>query len=177
MNFDNEDYHRKVLPLLFTNMKTLKEIKEAHQHFIDSIPIHLSKTKELLGITQLTYDLDEIDSVQKLYEANFRNPEKIGLSKFEIDQLFEAYFGTAYMWHFGGKWVLETHKSAEAYGKSCIEEYGGKGFIWVSLPITNWHFAIETNQLDESFRNLFERRINYFKLSPEYVLEPVRNLN
>jgi hypothetical protein len=158
-------------------MKSIKEIKEAHQLFIDNIPSYLSKLKEILQIYPLTYELDELDCVQHFYESNYKNPEKSGLTKFELDAIFEAYFGTAFQWHFGGKWELETSKSAEAYGLSCIVEYGGKGNVWVAIPIWNWHYIIETNQLDEPIKNIFERKINYFKISTEFILEPVRNFN
>lgn len=139
--------------------------------------MYLSKLKEILNIPQLSYEFDELDRIEAFYRSNFKNPEKIGITKFEIDSIFEAYFGTAMMWYFGGKWELETSKSAEAYGLSCIIEHTGKGNVWVALPISDWHFFIETNQLDEPIRNIFSRKVNYFNIRKEFILEPVRNLN
>ena len=156
-------------------MKTLKELRADHNEFLNKIPDYLKQLKGKLNINQLSFSLEELDKVELYYTENYKNPEKEGLTKFELDKLFEAYYGTAFLWYFGGEWVLETSKAYFTYGLTCIEKYGGKGYGWISFSIRDTHYVIETNQTEEPYSKEFERRINYFNRQTKFVLEPVRD--
>jgi hypothetical protein len=156
-------------------MKTLNEIKSDFKHFRESIPDYLRTVRNVLRLDALEFSLKEIDMVEQWYTTYHKKPSEIGMTKYELDNLCIAYFGVAYLWHFGGEWELETSKFGD-YGAYQIVKYGGKGYHWVARTPKNWLFFIETNQAEERIATIFENRINYFKKRPEYVLKPVRNI-
>ncbi len=158
-------------------MKTLKEIKKEHAEFIDSIPENIKKLKNVLQKHEFLYDPEEVDEVHFFFEKYFNQLHKLDLNQREFENMIMAYFGTAWLWHFGGKWTLETSKSSIQYGRSCLIEYGGKNANnWISVSPLGWLILIKKNDFDESMGDFFRRKINFFKKRTEYILEPVRNI-
>ncbi len=157
-------------------MKPLKEIKKEYKEFMDSIPDNIKKLKSFLGKDLFHYTLDEINRVQMFYEENYKTPHKLNLSEEDMDKMLAAYFGTAHLWHFFWNWCLETNKSADKYGVACIEKYGGKNYPSIRISPFDWVHIIKTNQLEEPLNKMYERSINYHKKRPEFILEPMRNI-
>lgn len=158
-------------------MKTVKEIKAEYNTFIENIPLYINKLKTILGVGKLTYTPEEIDEVHQFYEKNIFSPEKINCTEKELDDIVNAYIGTAYLWHFGGEWVLETYKNSEHYGQACIEKYGGEGYTWVSVSPEDWIFFIKTKQMGgDTLGNMFRKWINFFNINPPKNLNPKRDI-
>ncbi|MFT3794151.1 hypothetical protein [Flavobacterium sp.] len=155
-------------------MKKLPQLKEEYQQFLDNIPQYISEVKTILGKDTLSYSSDEVNEVQFYYHRNYAKLDEIGLD--DLRKRVKAYFGTAWLWHFGGKWRLETHKGYDTYGAICIEEYGGTNYPWVAMDIQHWLNAVERGDLMENLGDSFARQQRYQNLSPEYVLTPVRNI-
>ena len=155
--------------------KKLSEIKRDFKNFIDSIPEYMRILKNILKLDTLKFSLEEIEMVEQFYTKHHKKPEKVELTKVEIDTICTAYLGEAFLWYFGGEWDLETSKAGD-FGAFQIVRHGGEGYHWVALTPKNWLFFIETKQSERPLSNIFENRINYFKNSPEFVLKPVRNL-
>lgn len=155
-------------------MKTKNELKSEFQYFISKIPYCINKIKNILNVKELSFQPDEIDILQNYYKENYLKHENEGLVFFK--QIFKVYFGTAWLWHFGGEWYMEEHNTADQYGKICIQKYGGSNYSWVSLNIEDWLDAIEENVLEESLGKSFHKNINFFKSQPQYILAPKRDI-
>lgn len=156
-------------------MKTKKEITQEFNAFIESIPNQLDLLKKYLYKDTLTFAKDEIDLVQKWYKRYHRKRrlKRVGLTKEGIDLMCTAYLGTAFLWHFGGKWELETSKSGP-YGDFQLVEYGGEGYTWVAITPRNWLRSVETKQNLGLISEIFDSYISTFEQRPEYQLKPVR---
>lgn len=158
-------------------MKKLSEIKKEYNEFIEKIPDYITHVKKVLQTEKLNYAPDEIEKFQAFYERSYKAPSDIGLTKEKLENIFTAYIGTAWLWHFGGKWKIETNKKSEDYGFACIVEYGGEGYIWVAFAPLKWAiYGIELNQLQEPIKDSFLRTMDFYKNNPNFVLEPVRNI-
>lgn len=155
-------------------MKTLQEIKSEFKLFINSIPTNLELLKNRLQIEQLQYSVEEIDQVENWYRQNHRKPANKELTLAEIDTLIQVYIGTAFLWHFGGRWEVETSKSGY-YGKFQIIEYGGEGYGWVAFVPSNLSHLIRTGQMDDKIADYFRDRVDYFERHKEFKLNQIRN--
>ena len=130
-------------------MKTTKEIKADYLAFIDGIPDHLETMERLMELSETTYSYEEIDSVRDFYAANFKSPEKKGVSRDELSAAFCAYAGEAFMHHCRGDWDLSKLKSDEAYGSAIILGWGKAGKPHARISPSVWKSQIEKGQLRE----------------------------
>ncbi|HOY42213.1 MAG TPA: hypothetical protein PLX60_10140 [Chitinophagales bacterium] len=157
--------------------KKRKEIEEYYKNFVANIPNYIVKLKSILKKDAFNYSFDEISEVEKFYEFNFNKPSNFNLSKEELDNIVASYLGTAFMWHFGGNWCLDLDKKSTSYGLAMLENYGGKDYDWIYVTPFSWIWYIESNQLEnESIAQMFERWIVYHKKNPQFIIEPVRNI-
>ena len=141
---------------------------DSREELMDGLKKHLK-----LDIFQ--YSNKEIDLVQQFFEKHFEEPAHINMNSKELNDTCGAYFGTAFLWHFGGKWQMNSDKSHDDFGLPQIVEYRGKGFIWIPFTPFDWLYFIESEQLDERIVAMFRRWHNYHANHPEYKLTPVRN--
>lgn len=127
--------------------KTIKEIKQEYQKFLDNIPNNLEIIRNLLKIDILTYNFDEIQRTYKLYFDNFKNPEKIGLSYLELEQMIYTYWGEAFIHYNGGEWALNLSKTDKAFGTPTIEKWGGEDYPWSRISPKVWRIRLENGIL------------------------------
>lgn len=69
--------------------KTLRDYKKDFAAFVESIPENLEKARKLLGLETLTYSYEEVDRMKDIYENNYKNPKKLGLSHDELAAIFD----------------------------------------------------------------------------------------
>ena len=155
---------------------TVPEAKLKFQQFIDGIPACIATVKKLLNKETLTYEVEEVKAFEELYERYFRNPALIGLERTYFNHVFEVYIGTAYLWHFGGRWYIDLNKKYDNFGRIYLIEYGGKDYTWVGIGIEGWRESVE-EEPGFGIHKIIENNINYFLQSPEYTLEPTRTIN
>lgn len=158
-------------------MITAAEAKSRFNQFMDGIPECIATVKKLLNKETLTYTVEEVKEFEELYLGSYKNPELLGLEKAYFSQVFESYVGTAFLWHFGGKWFLDLDKRYTSFGRIYLIEYGGKGEDWVAISVEDWREIVEEDGIERGIHKVIESNIRYFSLSPEYTLEPVRTIN
>lgn len=154
----------------------LRELRKSYQAFIDTMPDEMQKLKSFINKEKLTYHPDEIDVVEAFYRKYIFETEKINLTEEALDKMVSTYFGLAYLWHFGGEWFLETHKSVEKYGLPCICNYGGKDYVSIGIPPSDWTYGLKSDQFDKPLSDMFRGSIEYFKNNPQHVFETVRDI-
>jgi hypothetical protein len=158
-------------------MITTAEAKLKFQQFIDGIPECIATAKKLLGKETLTYEVEEIEAFQTIYERHFKTPEQLGLEKSYFERVFESYVGTAYLWHFGGKWVVDLNKKYTSFGRFYIDESCGMGPDSVSTSIEDWRTTIEDMDGNRKAAEIIGNMLYFHSVSQEYVLVPVRTIN
>lgn len=136
-------------------MKTLKELKEEYQGFVDNIPAYLERIKQLIGLEFITYSFDEIDRVKEFYQSHYKNPEELGITYDELVHLFYAYIGEAFIFYHKGNWELSKMKNDEAYGTPIILNWGDDGESHARISPYVWRILIERNK----FRGLLSDTI------------------
>ncbi len=122
-------------------MISAKELKAEYIVFIENIPHHLEKIRQIMNLDKLTYSFVEIDQFKLLYELNYKTPEKLGLTYEDLVSLFYAYIGEAFMFYHGGNWKFSKMKSDEAFGTPIILNWGNDGephgrispWVWKTL--------------------------------------------
>lgn len=124
-------------------MKTAKELKEVYNAFVDNIPNHLVKLKQLMKLEKITYSFTEIDELRLFYENNYKTPEQLGIAYEEFVHLFYAYVGEAFMSYHGGNWELSKMKNDEAYGTPIILNWGNDGEPHARISPWVWKTLIE----------------------------------
>lgn len=130
--------------------KTLRDFRKEYNSFIDNIDTYLCHAKDFLNQDELTLSIDEISQFVKNFHQTYFELNKEPLNK-EIENIFIAYMGEAFIKHKGGKWSLETYKRDKAYGDAVIIDWE-KDAIRVSTKswlkrIQKWgykEFTIET---------------------------------
>lgn len=151
-------------------MKTLKELKVEYESFIRSIPDLLNLVEQNILNAKVSFSLDEIEKVQKYYEANHLNPD-IDLEN--LKKCFYAYVGEAFINYFGGNWDLSVLKKDEAYGTPTIVNWGPDDYLgpgtgkypWSSISPFVWTEIIrKRGRMDRTIRQIFESNISRFKV-------------
>jgi hypothetical protein len=131
-------------------MKTAKELKTDYDFFITNIPNYLDKLKQLMSLQVITYSFEEIDSVKDFYEANYKCPDKLGITYDELVYLFYAYVGEAFMHYCKGNWELSKMKNDEAYGTPIILNWGNDGEPHGRISLLVWKILIERGKFRET---------------------------
>jgi len=127
--------------------KSAKELKNEYQYFLNNISKNLDQMENLLSVEKLTFSPNEIEKSYRLYFENYKNPEKIGLSYHELEELIYTYWGEAFMHHKGGEWALNLSKTDKAYGTPTIEKWGGKDYPWSRISPKVWKIRLENGIL------------------------------
>lgn len=114
--------------------KKLKELQDDFLNFKTKIPLLLNSLNELIG-SNLSYEYNDIDKVEEFYEKNHSNPIKIGLSIEELNEMFYAFIGEAFIHYNGGNWILSDSKKDRAFGTPIITgarntKYTISPYVW-----------------------------------------------
>jgi|26BtaG_2_1085354.scaffolds.fasta_scaffold01153_3 hypothetical protein len=104
------------------------------QEFKKNIPNYLNKLSILLK-TELTYNYNDIDTVENFYVQNHKSPIILGLTETDFDNIFYAYFGEAIIYYNGGFWILSNSRKNRAYGTPIItnsnnSKYTISHYVW-----------------------------------------------
>jgi hypothetical protein len=138
-------------------MKTTKELKADYQTFIDGIPDYLETAERLLGLDEITFSYEEIDSFRSFYASNFDKAEKHGLTRDELGTVFCAYVGEAFIHHCRGNWEISKLKSDEACGTPIILNWGFTGKPRARISPTIWRTLIEKGKFKETLSSVIEK--------------------
>jgi hypothetical protein len=157
-------------------MKTLTTIKKEYEVFIESIPNQINKVKKLLKKEKLDYSLNEIDNFQTLFEKYMIDPSVIQETNESLDNVFVAYVGTAFLWHFGGEWGLDKSKKSSCYGDPYVVTFLNDYRYRQSVFPEDWAKLIRMDRFEESLANIFNQKINYYANKPKAIIKPIRNI-
>ncbi|MGZ4057069.1 MAG: hypothetical protein ACXVPU_11850 [Bacteroidia bacterium] len=108
-----------------------KEMMDAFHTFEVEIPLLLEDLEEILNNsinyknTKVGFDYNSITQVSAFYLDVIHSKEEANISTEKFERIFLAYFGEAFIHHFGGNWTLCDIKLDPAYGKYVIIGWGG----------------------------------------------------
>lgn len=154
---------------------TIKLSMEHYDFFIENINNHLSIAKQWLGKEKLTYSLEEVAEVERLYLEYFNKKKKNGEWYDEKFEVTVTYFGQTFIKYFFGEWKLNLDKNTFGYGYPLIQKYGPKDGYWVAINIYGWVNSIE-NKVKSSILPLYNKNLLFYQNSPELNFNPLENL-
>lgn len=133
-------------------MTKINNVTKLHQQkydqFISGIPIYLDQAKQFLKKSYLTYSDEEINTMHKLFISKLDRPEIMILNANDMDNMFCAYVGEAFLHYHPGRWSLSTIKKDAAFGKPIIIDWTPPGRIWVRICPFEWMLSIKENKFE-----------------------------
>ena len=114
--------------------KKIKELEKEFLNFKNNIPSLLTRLNNIIG-SNLSFEYEDIDKVENFYENNHTDPDKIGVSVNELDQMFYAFMGEAFIHYNDGYWILSDSKRDRAFGTPIISgsrntKYTISPYVW-----------------------------------------------
>lgn len=71
--------------------KSTKELKNEYQDFLEDRLKNLEKLRVLLKFDEIIFNQDEVNNSVKLYFQNYANPQAIGFSDKEFENIIDTY--------------------------------------------------------------------------------------